>query len=98
MIRPILINLTAPIYNRKEKVKPDYSSVPSHFVPVYKYNPSFMATNVAIVEQMTKTKDIGELKKLFNQMTQKAQSNVNGLVEIFKNYLTLEVYIQSCVK
>ena len=61
--------------------------------------------NVKIIEQMKKEKNIEKRKELFNDLTQKAQDNVNGVVEHEKlkdengePILTLKEYLNVCVK
>ena len=61
--------------------------------------------NVKIIEQMKKEKNIEKRKELFNDLTQKAQDSVNGVVEHEKlkdkngePILTLKEYLNVCVK
>ena len=61
--------------------------------------------NVKIIEQMKKEKNIEKRKELFNDLTQKAQDSVNGVVEHEKlkdkngePILTLKEYLHACVR
>ena len=61
--------------------------------------------NVKIIEQMKKEKNIEKRKELFNDLTPKAQDNVNGVIEHEKlkdengePILTLEEYLRACAK
>ena len=61
--------------------------------------------NVKIIEQMKKEKSAEKRKELFNNLTQKAQDSVNGVVEHEKlkdengePILTLKEYLNVCVK
>ena len=61
--------------------------------------------NVKIIEQMKKEKNIEKRKELFNDLTQKAQDNVNGVIEHEKlkdengePILTFKEYLRACAK
>ena len=66
------------------------------------YSPRFGATNIELIskiETALKANKPQEIMKLFEQMSDKAQQSVKGLVEKFKNNgLTLEKYLSACIK
>ena len=91
--------------NTQENISFEGANHLSSLNKLFLINDISFGNNVKITEQMKKEKSAEKRKELFNNLTQKAQDSVNGVVEHEKlkdkngePILTLKEYLNVCVK